>query len=79
MLTIEKRNECLAQLDEAISIIKRIFEDKLRRSSSYVPENFLEIDNTLLSRAILDSVCRDRPFRMLSEYQDDADNLHTCG
>lgn len=78
MITKEKEAECLRQLNEAISSIKERFEEKLRHSSSYVPENFLELENTLLSRAILGSVCRDRPFRLISDYSKDVDNLHRC-
>ena len=78
MITKEKEAECLAQLEESLSMFRAKFSYKLRQSASYIPEDFEKLGNMLLTRAILDSICRDRPFKLVSEYKKDADNLHTC-
>lgn len=78
MLTKEKEAECYTQLEEALIMFRAKFADKLKQSAAYIPADFEKLDSMLLTRAILDSICRDRPFKLVSEYKKDADNLHTC-
>ena len=46
-------------------------------TSGAVPDSWRKDDNYLLAKAVVDSVCRDRPYKALTdEYQADFDNLH---
>lgn len=48
--------------------------------SSTIPDDWLNDEDDLrLAKSVMDSVCRDRPFRPVSpQFRADADNLHLC-
>lgn len=54
--------------------------EKLRKakSSSAIPEDHLKNDDDFrLAKAVMDSMCRDRPFApRLPQHKDEFDNLH---
>lgn len=74
----EKKAECLIQLEVALDYLKHKFNEKLAKADSCVPNSFSELNSLLLTKALLDSICRDRPYELISDYRNDADNLHKC-
>jgi hypothetical protein len=76
-MTGEKSAECAGQLDECLDRIRVMFRDKLRKSDFIVPAEWLDVNDYRLSLAILDSICRERPFRFFADDNAaNADNLH---
>lgn len=76
-MTGEKSAECAVQLDECLDRIRVMFHAKLEKSDSLVPAEWLDVNDYRLSLAILDSICRERPFRFFADDNAaNADNLH---
>jgi hypothetical protein len=76
-MTGEKSAECAAQLDECLDRIRVMFRHKLDKSDSIIPAEWLDMNDYRLSLAILDSICRERPFRFFADDNaTNADNLH---
>lgn len=70
------------KLEALISVFAEEARAKLRKAkpSSAIPEDWLaDGDDLRLAKSVMDSVCRDRPFRPVSpQFRADADNLHLC-
>jgi len=75
-----------SQHDKLEELLKSFAEEarhKLNKAllTSAVPDEYLENtpDSFLLAKAVMDSVCRDRPFRPTSpKRKTEFDNLHIC-
>lgn len=48
-------------------------------ASGSVPQSYLDCDNQLLAKAVIDSLCRERPFAPVSpEHKADLENIHVA-
>lgn len=66
-------------LKEAIRDIETALEQKLQKAfnSGAIPEVWKETGNHLTMMAVIDSFCKERPYKMWDkEHQKEADNLH---
>lgn len=74
------RKQTMRQVQELMRELtaRAIYESVDRAlSSGAVPDEWKEDDNYLLAKAIIDSICRDRPYKPLDrQHQADFDNLH---
>lgn len=64
----KKRLECKKQINQ---MVKDCLPDLLKKldkalSSKTLPDDYFEQGNFLISKAVLDSFCKDRPFEALS-------------
>jgi len=75
-----KKREALRQLKkelkgDILNVLTRKLESAI--SSGSIPEYFYEEGNWLLSKSVIDSFCRDRPYSMLDTgYRKDCENIH---
>lgn len=74
----QKEAECKRQINEQIKAIKTDMQKKLSKAlvSGSVPDYFYEQGNYLLTKAIIDSFCRERPYSPVSTYKKDVENIH---
>lgn len=74
-----KKSEVETQLDEFLAEFKKLAMRKFNGAISAAPEEFLVVgkDNYLLAKALVDSVCQDRPCRPLA-WKEEFENIHTC-
>lgn len=76
----QKEKETLKFLKQELKgDILKVLTRKLQAAlaSGGIPEYFMQKDNHLLSKAIIDSFCRDRPYSMLDTiHEKDSKNLH---
>lgn len=67
------------KLDQLLNDFAETARARLKKAmaSSAVPEQWTrDPDSMLLAKAVLDSVCRDRPFMPLRQHVGDFSNLH---
>jgi len=74
----QKIAQVTKQMDDLFKQIKELATDKLKNAYNASPEEFkvLDSENFLLSKAVVDSVCRDRPVKSFS-YKAEFDNIHS--
>lgn len=76
----QKEKETLAFIKKELKgDVLKILTRKVQQAlaSGAVPEYFMEKGNHLLSKAILDSFCRDRPYSMLDTlHKKESENIH---
>lgn len=73
-----KIKEVEEQIDEFLSQMREMMVGKIRAAYNAAPEEFLVVgnDNALLAKAIVDSVCRERPCSPLF-YKEAFENIHS--
>ena len=76
----KKLKEVSEQLDEMLRYVKEVAMRKATNAIDNSPETYKEERNWLLSKAVLDSVCRDRPYAAFNSLsKKEFDNIHlTC-
>ena len=74
----QKQAETTRQLKAEVKNIQAALLKKLASAlvSGAVPDYFYEEGNHLLSKSIIDSFCRDRPYSPVSYYKKDMENIH---
>jgi len=74
----QKQAEAKRQLKSEVKYIQEQLLKKLEKSfhSGAIPEYFYEEGNHLLTKAIIDSFCRDRPYSPISSFKKDIENIH---
>ncbi len=74
-----KKEDVARQIDEMLEEFKKSAYQKLDKAhnSGAVPEEWKEDDgNYCLAKAILDSLCKDRPYEPTASQKKDFNNLH---
>ena len=75
----DKIKEVENQLDELFLELRKLAEIKLTNisiNSRYIPENFLDLADTRLAKAIVDSVCRKRIYAPLPQNREGYEVIH---
>lgn len=72
------REDVANQIDKMLEELKKSAYQKLDKaySSGTVPEEWKKEGNYCLAKAVLDSLCKDRPYKPPASQKEDFDNLH---